>query len=446
MTKSIFSGAAMAALLFTFAPSSRATTVASYDSPDSYDYATTFPSTASELIGTFTFTIPAGNTVGGITISGSFGNGDSPTTALSHYYLGFAGDEEAVEVAACDSISANCYSGQEGPYTWTATLTPTQIATLAPALAAGSIDFSFTWDASPPAQAIPDILSATGYDEQYVYAGTATLNLALQTAQTISFTTSPPPSAAYNSQFTVVANGGGSGIALVFTNGGGCSNNGATYTMTSGTTACSVIVNQAGNTTYSAAPQVTVSVTATKLTPSLTWTTPVAINYGSALSSVQLDATASVAGAFAYTPAAGTVLAAGAGQVLSVLFTPTDTADYTNANGGTTITVNPAPSGPANLVITKVLSRSSGNVQAVLTIANTGGTAAAKVVVSSVTIGGVAATPLPQSLGTIAAGSSAQATVSVPGTVGSSGAASSLSVTGTYTGGSFSSNSRITLP
>ena len=39
----------------------------------------------------------------------------------------------------------------------------------------------------------------------------------------------------------------------------------------------------------------------------------------------QLDATASVAGVFTYTPAAGTVLTAGANQPLTVTFTPTDT-------------------------------------------------------------------------------------------------------------------------
>jgi hypothetical protein len=51
---------------------------------------------------------------------------------------------------------------------------------------------------------------------------------------------------------------------VVFTNSGGCSNVGAVYTMTSGTTACSVIANQAGNDNYSAAPQVINSVTALK--------------------------------------------------------------------------------------------------------------------------------------------------------------------------------------
>ena len=78
----------------------------------------------------------------------------------------------------------------------------------------------------------------------------------------------------------------------------------------------------------------------TKGTPALTWNPPAAITAGTALGSLQLNATANVAGTFAYTPAAGTVLAVGTGHVLSALFTPTDTADYTTASVSTTITVN----------------------------------------------------------------------------------------------------------
>ena len=67
-----------------------------------------------------------------------------------------------------------------------------------------------------------------------------------------------------------------------------------------------------------------------KATPTITWATPAAITYGTALSGTQLDATASVPGTFTYTPAAGTVLSAGT-QTLSVTFTPTDTTDYNAA-------------------------------------------------------------------------------------------------------------------
>ncbi len=79
-----------------------------------------------------------------------------------------------------------------------------------------------------------------------------------------------------------------------------------------------------------------------KTTPVLSWANPAAITYGTPLCS-QLDAKASVAGTFAYSPAAGTVLSAGSGQTLSVTFTPTDTTDYTTATYTTTINVNQAP-------------------------------------------------------------------------------------------------------
>src|SRR5262249_33484502 len=78
-----------------------------------------------------------------------------------------------------------------------------------------------------------------------------------------------------------------------------------------------------------------------KATPRVTWANPVAIVYGTALSDAQLDATAAVPGTFAYTPAAGTVLGAGA-HTLVVTFTPTDSAKYTTATASVTLTVNRA--------------------------------------------------------------------------------------------------------
>ena len=184
----------------------------------------------------------------------------------------------------------------------------------------------------------------------------------------------------------------------------------------------------------------------TQITPTITWPAPAAITFGSALSSIQLDATASVPGSFSYSPAAGTVLQAGANQTLSVTFTPTDTTDYAATTASTTIAVNPAATTPANLVITKTLTRTSTNVVVQVTISNNGGTAATNVVLTSVKVGADTATPLPQSLGTIAAGTSASATVTVPASVGAPGAASSLAISGTYTGSTFSSSARITLP
>jgi hypothetical protein len=82
-----------------------------------------------------------------------------------------------------------------------------------------------------------------------------------------------------------------------------------------------------------------VALTVSKPTPVITWATPAAISYGTALSSTQLDATASVPGSFTYSPAAGTVLPAGQ-RTLSVTFTPTDAVNYTTATASVSLVVN----------------------------------------------------------------------------------------------------------
>ncbi len=88
---------------------------------------------------------------------------------------------------------------------------------------------------------------------------------------------------------------------------------------------------------YQAAP-VTGTLVVAKAVPTLVWAAPAAIGYGSPLSATQLNATANVPGAFAYTPAAGTVLPVGSHQ-LSVSFTPADPANYTGATASVTIAV-----------------------------------------------------------------------------------------------------------
>ena len=71
-------------------------------------------------------------------------------------------------------------------------------------------------------------------------------------------------------------------------------------------------------------------------------------------------------GTFVYTPAAGTVLIAGAGQTLSVTFTPTDAANYTTATATVAITVLKAtpiitwPT-PANIIYGTALSATQLN-------------------------------------------------------------------------------------
>jgi hypothetical protein len=75
--------------------------------------------------------------------------------------------------------------------------------------------------------------------------------------------------------------------------------------------------------------------------PTITWTAPAPILYGTALSATQLDATASTAGTFAYTPALGAVLSAGS-QTLQATFTPSDTTHFAIATANVSLTVQQA--------------------------------------------------------------------------------------------------------
>lgn len=74
--------------------------------------------------------------------------------------------------------------------------------------------------------------------------------------------------------------------------------------------------------------------------PVITWPTPGAIVHGTALSSLQLDASANVPGSFSYSPAAGTVLPLG-NNVLRVIFSPHDSADYVGTTASVTLQVDP---------------------------------------------------------------------------------------------------------
>ncbi len=95
--------------------------------------------------------------------------------------------------------------------------------------------------------------------------------------------------------------------------------------------------DQVGN--VSAASSVTYTIG--KAMPVITWANPATIPFGTALGATQLNATANVPGTFTYNPPAGTVLASGT-RTLSVLFTPNDTTDYSNATATVSIRVGQA--------------------------------------------------------------------------------------------------------
>ena len=80
-----------------------------------------------------------------------------------------------------------------------------------------------------------------------------------------------------------------------------------------------------------------------KATPTLSWATPADIVFGTSLSHAQLNATATVPGAFSYAPGLGSTLNVGAGQALYAIFTPTDTGNYLPGSISVLISVQKAP-------------------------------------------------------------------------------------------------------
>src|SRR5690606_8028300 len=102
-----------------------------------------------------------------------------------------------------------------------------------------------------------------------------------------------------------------------------------------------IVATQPGNIAFESAVAVPQELTITKANPVITWATPAAITYGTALDHTQLNAEADVDGLFTYTPAAGTVLEAGTGHPLTVIFTPDDTDNYEPVTAGQILAVRP---------------------------------------------------------------------------------------------------------
>jgi hypothetical protein len=139
------------------------------------------------------------------------------------------------------------------------------------------------------------------------------------------------------------------GETITFKNGsttlgtGSLSGGVATLTLSTLPTATnSLTAVYATDTNFLASTSSILSFTVNKATPTITWSTPAAITYGTALGATQLNASSGgVAGGFVYSPVSGTVLGAGS-QTLNVTFNPSDTTDYNSNTGSVGLTVNQA--------------------------------------------------------------------------------------------------------
>ena len=153
-----------------------------------------------------------------------------------------------------------------------------------------------------------------------------------------------PPAGAYTGPQSVTISDTAPDATIYYTtDGSNPTKNSNTYsgsiTVPAGSETIKAIAVASG---YGQSPIGSAAYTVTPATPVITWAAPAAITYGTALSAAQLNASASVPGTFAYSPAAGTMPSAGS-QTLSVTFTPTDTTDYTTATDSVMFTVNTAP-------------------------------------------------------------------------------------------------------
>jgi uncharacterized repeat protein (TIGR01451 family) len=161
--------------------------------------------------------------------------------------------------------------------------------------------------------------------------------------------------------------------------------------------------------------------------PTITWSNPADIVFGTPLGGTQLNATANVPGTFTYTPPMATLFGKGAHN-LHVDFVPTDTANYDNNSADVSITVLSAV-----LNLSKTANRNPAaveqNLSYLMTITNTGDASATNVELSDTIPTGPTFTSVTSSqgsctydfgvrtvncnLGTIAAAANATVTITI---------------------------------
>jgi sugar lactone lactonase YvrE len=129
--------------------------------------------------------------------------------------------------------------------------------------------------------------------------------------------------------------------------------------LSAGSHLLSVTFTPTDTTDYTSATS-SVTLTVSQASPVIAWT-PAPLQIGSSLGAAQLDATANVPGTFIYTPPSGTVIATSS-QTLSVLFTPTDTTDYSSASKSVPLTITKAPTSIAFFANPASLSRGQSDL------------------------------------------------------------------------------------
>jgi len=236
----------------------------------------------------------------------------------------------------------------------TGTATYTIVNSSSTTVASGTITLSTSSSSSTSIVPEPSALATGSYtvnvnyggDGNYLASSTSAALTVTAAPQTITFNPLASPVIFSTSTVSLTATAS-SGLTVSFSVlSGPATISGNTLTIT-GAGTIQIAANQAGNSNYLAATQVTQTLQVNPATPTLAWSAPAAINYGTTLSATQLNATATgitgatLPGTFTYSPALGALLAPGT-QTLTVSFVPTDATDYLTTSTTITIKVNSA--------------------------------------------------------------------------------------------------------
>ena len=313
----------------------------------------------------------------------------SEAISLSNTTQTYTGNSESVTATAANGSISVTYNGSStlptaaGSYAVVATVSDTNYSgTQSGVFTISQVTPRITWN-TPADITSGTALSATQLNASagdvagtFVYSPTASTVLATGT-QTLSATFTPTDTTNYNqatamvhllvkdmaySDQTITFNSipntifgsapitltatASSGLAIAYSVESGPASVAGNQLTILGAGSVTVVANQSGDSgsKINAAPSISRSFNVSPETSIVTWATPSAITYGTVLGSPQLSASVEgdIAGTLTYSPSAGTLLAAG-NQTLNVVFSPSDTANYTsNSNTFVSLTVNKA--------------------------------------------------------------------------------------------------------
>ena len=290
-----------------------------------------------------TVTGAAGEALGPIAFTYN-GAADPPLDAGTYAVLGsYAGDGNHLAASGTATLvigkATPAVTASGGTFTYDGNPHPADgSVTGAGGAVLGPLTFSYNGAAEAPRNAgTYDVVASFAGNGNYEAAsGGATITITKATATvTVTGGTFTYDGAAHPATGTVTGVGGATLGPLTFTYNGL-----EAAPVSAGSYA--VVGSYAGDLNHLAASG-DATITVGQATPVLSWTAPGAIVYGAPLGAAQLNAAASVAGTFSYAPAAGVVLAAGAGQPLSASFTPADTVNYAGGSVAAAIDVMAAP-------------------------------------------------------------------------------------------------------